>query len=299
VKIGEKLLDLARGGGRSSLFVVGTGKNVGKTVAMRAIADAAAARGLQLGMTSIGRDGEAVDSTDALAKPRLFLRPGTILATARNLLPSHPASELIDFTPWATAAGSVLFARVQQGAYYELAGPATAAGVRSCVRRFASLGCEQILVDGALDRVAALAGGDDAVIISIGASAARTLEEAVDDARALSVRLRIPRVDPNRPVLHISGALTAADAARLVSRGEERQVVVRDPTQIAITGKALLEVSSRLQLRCERPIAVVAATVASIGRDRYFEPREFARAVARATGLPTFDVYAASMAEAA
>jgi hypothetical protein len=93
--------------------------------------------------------------------------------------------------------------------------------------------------------------------------------------------------------------LTAADAARLVSRDEERQVVVRDPTQIAITGKALLEVSSRLQLRCERPIAVVAATVASIGRDRYFEPREFARAVARATGLPTFDVYAASMAEAA
>ncbi|HKU66651.1 MAG TPA: hypothetical protein VJP85_02640 [Candidatus Baltobacteraceae bacterium] len=299
MRIGDTLLDLARAGGRSSLVVVGTGKNVGKTVAMRAIADAAAARGLRLGMTSIGRDGEAVDAADALAKPRLFLRPGAVVATARNLLPVHPASELIDFTPWATAAGPVLFARVLQAAYYELAGPATAAGVRSCVQRFARLGCEQIVVDGALDRVAALAGGDDAVIVSVGASAARTMEEAVDDVRALAVRLQIPRVDESKPFFEIGGALTAADAARLVSRREDRQVVVRDPTQIAIGGKALLGVTARLQVRCRRPLHVIAATVASIGREKYFEPREFARAVAQATGLPTFDVYAASMTEAA
>jgi hypothetical protein len=299
MRVGDMLLDLARSGERSSLFVVGTGKNVGKTVAMRAIADAAAARGLRLGMTSIGRDGEAIDSTDAMAKPRLFLRPGTVVATARNLLPAHPASELLDFTPWNTAAGHVLFARVRDAAYYELAGPATAAGVRSCVQRFAQLGCEQIVVDGALDRVAALAGGSDAVIVSVGASAARTMEEAVDSVRALATRLQIARVDKTKPFVEIDGALTAADAARLVSAHEERQVVVRDPTQIAIAGKALLGVASRLQLRCRRPLHVVAATIASIGRDTYFEPHDFARAVAHATGLPTFDVYAGTMVQAA
>jgi len=37
-------------------------------------------------------------------------------------------------------------------------------------------------------------------------------------------------------------------------------------------------------------------TAASIGRDRYFEPAAFARAVALATGLPTFDVYAGARA---
>lgn len=299
MRVGNTLLELARSGGRTSLFVVGTGKNVGKTVAMRAIADAAAARELRLGMTSIGRDGEAVDVSDAMAKPRLFLSPGTVVATARNLLPPHPASELIDFTSWSTASGPVVFARVRNAAFYELAGPATAAGVRSCVRAFLQLGCEQVVVDGALDRVAALAGGDDAVIISAGASAARTMEEAVDDARALAGRLGIPRVDKSKPFIEINGALTAADAARLAGSREDRQVVVRDPTQIAISGKALLGVISRLQLRCERPLRVVAATVASIGRDRYFEPREFARAVAAATGLPTFDVYAGAMVEAA
>lgn len=299
MRVGEKLLDLAREGGCRSLFVVGTGKNVGKTVAMRAIAGAAVARGLRVGMTSIGRDGEAVDASDALAKPRLFLQPGTVVATARNLLPQHPASELIDLTPWSTAAGPVIFARVRAAGHYELAGPATAAGVRACVRRFADLGCDQIVVDGALDRVAALAGGNDAVIVSAGASAARTMEEAVDEVRALVLRLRVPGADPDAPLVRIAGALTAADAARLVSLGETRQVVVRDPTQIALSGKALLGVRQRLDLRCERPLHVVAATVASIGRDRYFEPREFARAVAAATGLPTFDVYAAAMVSAA
>lgn len=300
MRTGEMLLDLARAGGRRSLFVVGTGKNVGKTVAMRAIADAAVARGLTAGMTSIGRDGEAVDAADALAKPRLFLRPGTLIATARHLLPPHPASELMDFTPWTTAAGPVIFARVRHAAYYELAGPATAAGVRACVRRFEEFGCDQIIVDGALDRVAALAGGGDAVIVAAGASAARTMEEAVDDVRALTVRLGVPAVDRAKPFVRIEGALTAAQAAHLAAAREDRQVVVRDPTQIAIGGKALLGVISRLQLRCERPLHVVAATVASIGRDdAYFEPREFAKAVAAATGLPTFDVYAAAMVHAA
>lgn len=299
MRIGESLLELARAGGTRSLFVVGTGKNVGKTVAMRAIADAAASRNLVLGLTSTGRDGEAIDVADALAKPRLFLPPRTIVATARNLMPLHPASEMLELTDWPSAAGRVLFARVKHAGFYELAGPPTASGVRDCVNRFFAFGCDQAIVDGALDRVAALAGGEDAVIVSAGAAAARTIEEAVADVRALTLRLQIPAVDPAKPALHIEGALTPALAAQLAAAREKRQIVVRDPTQIAVSGKAMIGVSERLDLRCERPLRVVAATVASIGRDKYFEPRTFANEVARATGLPTFDVYAGTMVEAA
>ncbi|MBV9973709.1 MAG: hypothetical protein JO135_10290, partial [Candidatus Eremiobacteraeota bacterium] len=45
-----------------------------------------------------------------------------------------------------------------------------------------------------------------------------------------------------------------------------------------------------------QPLQVVAVTVASIGRDRYFEPRRFAQAVAERTKLPTFDAYTAAQA---
>lgn len=299
MRVGNRLLDLARAGGGRSLFVVGTGKNVGKTVAMRAVAQAATARGLTVGLTSTGRDGEAIDVSDALAKPRLFLSSGAVVATARNLLPAHPASEVLDFTDWRTATGDVVFARVRRPGYYELAGPSTASGIRACVDRFAQFGCDQMIIDGALDRVAALAGGGDAVIVAVGAAPAHTMDEAVDDARALCARLRIPAVDPSKPVVRIDGALTPSIASRFTASSEKRQIVVRDATQITASGKALLGILAHLDVRCERPIDVVAATVASIGRDRYFEPRAFMKAVARATGLPTFDVYAGVMEQAA
>jgi hypothetical protein len=299
MRVGHSLLDLARAGGRRSLFVVGTGKNVGKTVAMRAVAEAAAQRDLVVGLTSTGRDGEAFDVADALAKPRLFLPPRTIVATARNLVPPHPAGEMLEFTDWPSAAGCVLFARVKHAGYYELAGPPTAARIRECVERFFEFGCDQAIVDGALDRVAALAGGGDSVVIAAGAASARTMEEAVAEVRALALRLQIAAVDAAKPMLRIDGALTSARAAQLVASRESRQIVVRDPTQIAASGKAMIGIAERLDLRCERPLHVVAATVASIGRDRYFEPRAFANAVAQATGLPTFDVYAGTMVTAA
>ncbi len=290
MKAGDALLDLANG--RTSLFVVGTGKNAGKTVAMRAIATAAARRGISIGLTSAGRDGEMFDAVDAAAKPRLFLDAGTIVATARALLPPRLDFEELELTNWQTAAGPVVFARVRRPAFYELAGPPKASELRRCVERLHELGCEQVIVDGAIDRVAALAGGNDAVVIAVGADAGSTIDEAAVHARALVERLRLGPYDPERPFLKIEGALTPAAGDALVKSGEKRQVVVRDPTQIVIHGNAFLRLTERVPLRCERPLHVVAVTVASMGRKRDFDPDAFRAAVARETGLPVFDVYA-------
>jgi len=154
----------------------------------------------------------------------------------------------------------------------------------------------RVLVDGAIDRVAALAGGHDAIVVSCGAAAAPAQGEAIDDVRALVVRLRTPRFDGKTESLQIEGALTPAIAAQLIRERERRAIVVRDPTQILLTGKAALHAFDRLGIYCERPLNVIAVTIASAGRDRTFEPREFARAVATATAVPTFDVYAAERA---
>ena len=291
MQVGKDLYRLARETGARSVFVVGTGKNVGKTVAMRAIYEAACAAGVTVGLTSIGRDGEAVDAGDAQPKPRLFLRAGTAIATARGVLPSTPASEILASSDLPTAAGELLFARVRSRAFYELIGPPTASGVREVVDRLLEF-AEVTVVDGAVDRVAALAGGDDAIVVACGASAAATVTEAADGVRALVERLRVPAFDPARPFARVDGALTPGKSAALIAARETRQIVVRDPTQIALTGKAAAHAFATLTVRCERPLRVVAATVASIGRDRSFEPCDFARAVAEATGLPTFDVYA-------
>jgi hypothetical protein len=292
MKVGPAILDLVRAAGADSAFVVGIGKNVGKTVTARAMYEAAYECGLRVGMTSVGRDGEAFDAADpAQAKPRLFLRPGTAIATARGVLPRSPACEMLAPSSLATAAGALVYARVRQAAYYELVGPPTASGIREAVsvlQRHADL----TIVDGAIDRVAAVAGGRQAIVIAGGVSAAATMPEAVDAMRALVQRLRVEQFDPRESALRIDGALTATRAAQLIGAGETRQVVVRDPTQIALSGKAALNAFARLKIRCERPLRPVAATVASIGPDRSFDLRAFVRAVCEATQLPTFDVYA-------
>ena len=47
-----------------------------------------------------------------------------------------------------------------------------------------------------------------------------------------------------------------------------------------------------VDLRCERPLRVVACTTSPVGRDATLPARELVEAVARATGLPAFDVVA-------
>ena len=295
VRAGEEILQLALESGARSLFVVGTGKNVGKTVTMRAIYEAAVARGILPGLTSIGRDGEAVDIGDAQAKPRLFLRRGTAVATARDVLPRSPASDILELSRLQTAAGSLTYARVMQPAFYELVGPPTASGIREAVNvlsRFSPF----VIVDGAIDRIAALAGGKDAIVVASGAAASPTIEEAVAEVHALVQRLSVPVYEANGDAVFLEGALTPPLAAKFIAERESRAVVVRDPTQIVLTGKAAATAFEKLRIRCQRALSVVAVTVSSIGRDRTFEPRRFANEVASATGVPTFDIYASERA---
>ncbi len=296
--MGGSLLALAQKAGARSIAVVGTGKNVGKTVVVRTICDALSKKMLRYGLTSVGRDGEAIDVTDANPKPRLPLHPGALIATAGDLLPSSPACEILDLSRLRNAAGEIVYVAVRQTADYEIAGPPTASGIRRAVQRLYELGASFVVLDGAVDRIAALAGAQHAIVVATGASNVTTIAEAVDEVRALVARLRVPLADPSEPGLFIEGSLAPADIARLLAARETRQVVVRDPTQIAVRGKAFLGIGSRLRLRCERPLDVIAVSVASIGRERYFEPRAFLDAVSVACGVPAFDAYAGTKAAA-
>jgi len=245
---------------------------------------------------SIGRDGEASDAVDAAPKPSLFLHPGVFLATAAALVPRSPALEIVALTGERSALGPIVLARVRAAGSFELAGPPSAAALR---RIACALGSDErlVLIDGAVDRTAALRDGGDAIIVAVGAATASAMSRAVDEVAALTKRLQLPLVDTARDAVRISGALTPGLAAAYARAGERRQIVVADPTQVTLRGRTFLELAARLDLRCEKTLHVVACTVAPIARERSFEPRAFARAVALRTGLPTFDVYAGSVAE--
>jgi hypothetical protein len=286
-RVGAALLELAGAAKARSIFVVGIGRDVGKTTALRAVYEAAFDAYSSIGLASCG--------IGSSRKPRLWLKPQTVFVTARDVLPKTPAVEIVRLSPLRTAGSALLYARVATGGFYELAGPPTASGVREVVDDLCAL-TEFVIIDGAVDRVAALAGAQGAIVVACGAAAAKTMPEAVDEIAALVTRLGTPRYNPDEPAIYLDGALTAAAAAEFIAARERRQIVVTDPTQIALSGKGGSRALAQLRVRCRRPLRVIAATIASLADDRSFEPRAFARAVADATGLPAFDVYAGAQA---
>lgn len=289
----EALYALATAAARS-VVVVGTAKNAGKTTAFNALCAIAARRGVAIAVTSIGRDGEPSDALDGAPKPRVRLVPGTIVALPAGLVPRSPALAILDCGA-ASALGTTVFARVVLPVTCEIAGPPTARAMRATIERLRELGAGPVFVDGAIDRVAALAGGDDAVIVATGAASGATVARVAAVAADTVARLMLPGRDPLRErarVIVVAGALDARDAEELLADALGATVVVEDPTRIAVRGALFAKLRAAVDLRCEHPLRVVACTTSPVGRESTLPPRALVEAVARATGLPAFDVVA-------
>jgi hypothetical protein len=277
-----------------SVVVVGTAKNAGKTTTFNALRAVAHRRGILTAVTSIGRDGEPSDALDGEPKPRVRLDAGTLVALPAALVPRSPALAIMERGE-ESALGAVVFARAMLTTTCEIGGPPTARAMRATIDRLRALGDGPVLVDGAIDRIAPLAGGDDAVIVATGAASGATIERVAAVAADAVARLRIPGRDPARErarLVRVAGALDARDAEVLLGDSSDVTVVVEDPTRIAIRGVLFAKLQAFVDLRCERPLRVVACTTSPVGRDATLPPRALVEAVARATGLPAFDVVA-------
>src|SRR5277367_885417 len=102
--------------GARRLALVGLAKNTGKTETLTAILAEHAATSTPVGVTSIGRDGEAHDVIDArIEKPRLNLADGSLVATTGDLLRSSGlAHERLQRTGMRTPLGEVVVARLSE-----------------------------------------------------------------------------------------------------------------------------------------------------------------------------------------
>lgn len=287
----DELFDLATAQARS-VVVVGTAKNTGKTTALMALCAVAARRGIPIAITSIGRDGEPSDALDGAPKPRVRLVPGTLVALPAGLIPRSPALEILELGE-PTAVGRMVIARAMLRTQCEIGGPPSARAMRATIARLHALRVGPVFVDGALDRMAALGGGDDAVIVATGAASGATIAAVAAAAADAVLRLRTPGRDPAREratVVRVEGALGSREAEQLLADARDATVVVDDPTRITVRGAQLRALIAGVDLRCERPLRVVACTTSPVDRTVRFDARALVAAVATATGLPTYDV---------
>ena len=274
------------------MVVVGTAKNTGKTTAFNALCAVAGRRGIAIAVTSLGRDGEPADALDGEAKPRVRLAAGTLVALPAGLVPRTPALAILE-SGGPTALGAVVFARAMLPVTCEIGGPPTARAMRSVVRRLTALTDGPVLVDGAIDRIAPLAGGDDAIVLAAGAASGATVSAVAATAAETVARLQLPGRDPSRErarVVAIDGALDAGSAQDLIAHAAGATVVVNDPTRVTVRGALLAALRDAVDLRCERPLRIVACTTSPLGRGVALSAELLVKAVAQATGLPAFDV---------
>ncbi|HUN77736.1 MAG TPA: hypothetical protein VMU32_02330 [Solirubrobacteraceae bacterium] len=175
--------------------VVGLAKNTGKTETLNALLRELGARGRTVGVTSVGRDGEARDAIDArIEKPRVRLAAGSLLATTDALLrASALAYEPLENTGMRTPLGRVVLVRLAEQGMVEVAGPSAACEVREVADAMLDHGAEQVLIDGAIDRRAASSPEVcDGLVVATGAVLGEREEEVVAATRAAIDLVRLP-----------------------------------------------------------------------------------------------------------
>ncbi len=176
------------------LGIAGTAKNTGKTTALNALLSEADARHVQVAVTSIGYDGEAIDSVTGLPKPRIVLHPGTIATTSRSCLPKT-GWEVITSTGWSTPLGQVLVVRCVEAGPIVLAGPSTRRELAAVVEQMCGLGPALTLIDGALNRLTPMSVASG-LVLATGAARSTDLPMLARETAAIESILGLPLFDP-------------------------------------------------------------------------------------------------------
>lgn len=180
-----------------TLSIVGMAKNAGKTTALNYLIEEAIDEGVMLGITSTGRDGETQDLVTGTEKPRVYLDQDMLVAVPTLLYDLADAGlEVIRKTKYSTAIGELLICRVREAGYVQIAGPVINAEQKMLCDDMLGLGCQLILIDGAIDRKS-IASPDtsDAIILSTGAVLSRKLNKVVEETAHVVNLYRTPELE--------------------------------------------------------------------------------------------------------
>ncbi|MBS3977768.1 MAG: hypothetical protein KGZ75_13790 [Syntrophomonadaceae bacterium] len=174
--------------------ITGTAKNTGKTTATGALSEYFAHHQTPVGITSIGYDGERVDNVTGLPKPRLHLKPGTLVALAEKCLAASSARiNVLARSDIFTPLGRVIYGQVTSEGLVVVAGPNKSRELRQVIHRLAEIGAGLILVDGALNRIAPMVE-TTGIVLATGAAKETNVEKLVWQTKSIEKIFCLPQV---------------------------------------------------------------------------------------------------------
>lgn len=180
---------------KKNIGIFGLSKNAGKTTVLNRLLKEY--EECTVGLTSLGRDGEAVDEVYGHQKPSIHVTEGALFATAKDLLLTSctVTKRIHGTTGIGTPLGEVVLAEALSDGFIELAGPSQGAQLGLIANTLKGIGAEKVFIEGALNRQTFITQSlFDATIFVIGASHHPDMTTVVMDALEVVQRLRLPPV---------------------------------------------------------------------------------------------------------
>ncbi len=110
--------------------------------------------------------------------------------------------EVLEELPYHTPLGRVVIGRAGSEGQVEVSGPTTLAELRGTIARLQALGAEQVLVDGALNRLGSASPRvSDGLVMATGGMVGETLDEAIETTRSTLDMLLLPAASPETQAL--------------------------------------------------------------------------------------------------
>lgn len=174
--------------------LIGMCKNSGKTTALTRLLRELDEKNFTVAITSIGRDGESADIVTGTEKPSVFVRAGTLVATAQQLLPEcFVTREILDTTDISTPMGKVVLFRALSHGDVQIAGPSISSQLMAVRDLFTHFSADKILIDGALGRRATASTLlSEGTILCTGASLHPDIDTVVADTVFVYNMLSLP-----------------------------------------------------------------------------------------------------------
>lgn len=278
----------------SVIGIVGLAKNTGKTTTLNYILEHI--NNKQIGLTSIGLDGESFDQITYLPKPKVYVCPGMVIATAKEVLELvNFEYELLEETNLKTALGVVCIIKILSPGYIILAGPTTNNDLDMLIVKLKKY-VNQIFIDGAFNRKTfASIDAMDAIIIATGAALSKDMNETIMKTKevVLSFNLPVETSHIDKPyhmivitekdkiqfkdktfdeiipyqndikVLEIKGALTSKMIEFIVKkRIKNFKMIIEDPTKLMLDFKQYEHLKQlNIELCVLKQVPIIALTI--------------------------------------
>ncbi|KYH34616.1 hypothetical protein CLTEP_14440 [Clostridium tepidiprofundi DSM 19306] len=220
IKINNRILDLLAG--YKSVSIIGMAKNAGKTTTLNHVIKEARGK-LALGLTSIGRDGEELDRVTATEKPKIYVEKGTFIATAKQcLFNSDITKEIIQTTGINTPMGEIIIARALSDGFVDIGGPSVSTQIIGICEYLKKIGCELVIVDGALSRKSfASPAVTEATILSTGAAYSKSMNDVINST-VHTVNLLTTESENDTEIVKLSNKLIKESRISVI--GKDRSI---------------------------------------------------------------------------